>query len=111
MNIVNKMILNRMQPKMDKHLRPNQNGFRPGCSTTAHILALRRLIGVKSHNRKAIIIYVDFKKAFGSVHRGMIMTILKAYDIPPRMLRAISKLYENTRAKMITPDVKLGILK
>ena len=41
---VNKMILNRIQPKLDQHLRPNQNGFRPGRSTTAHILALRRLI-------------------------------------------------------------------
>ena len=25
---VNKMILNRIQPKLDQHLRPNQNGFR-----------------------------------------------------------------------------------
>ena len=59
------MILNRLHPKMDDHLRSNQNGFRSGRTTTAHILALRRLIeGVKSHNRKAIIIYVDFQKAF-----------------------------------------------
>ena len=27
--IVKKMILNRLQPKLDKHLRPIQNGFRP----------------------------------------------------------------------------------
>ena len=25
-----KMVLNRLQPKIDKHLRPNQNGFRYG---------------------------------------------------------------------------------
>ncbi|XP_014779467.1 uncharacterized protein LOC106875731 [Octopus bimaculoides] len=30
--------------------------------------------------------------------------ILKAYDIPPRILRAISKLYEDTGAKVITLD-------
>jgi len=37
---VNKMILNRIQPKLDQHLRANQNGFRPGRTTTAaHILA------------------------------------------------------------------------
>ena len=34
----------------------------------------------------------------------MMMTILKAYDVPPRLLAAISKLYENTRARVITPD-------
>ena len=73
--------------------------------------------GVKSHNRKAIIVYADFKKAFDSVHRGMMMKILQAYDTPPNMLRAIGKLYENTRAKVITPDgetdyseVKAGVL-
>ena len=42
--IVNKMILNRILPKIDSHLRPNQNGFGPGKSTTSHILSLRRLI-------------------------------------------------------------------
>ena len=34
--MVNKMILNRIGSKIDKHLRPNQNRFRPGPSTTAH---------------------------------------------------------------------------
>ena len=115
---VNKMILNRIQPKLDQHLRPNQNGFRPGRSTTAHILALRRLIeGVESHNRKAIILYIDFKKAFDSVHRGKMTKILKAYNIPPRMLSAINLLHENTKARVITPDdeteyfeIKAGVL-
>ena len=63
--ITNKMILNRIQPHIDPILRPNQNGFRSGRSTISHILALRRLIeGVKSHNLKATMIFVDFKKAF-----------------------------------------------
>ena len=90
---------------MDDKLRNNQNGFRTGRSTSAHILALRRLIeGVKSHNRKAIIVFVDFKKAFDSIHRGQVMKILKAYDIPPKLLSMIAKFYENTRARVITPD-------
>ena len=32
--LVNKMILNRIQIKIDNKLRSNQNGFRPGCSTS-----------------------------------------------------------------------------
>ena len=36
--ITSKMILNRIQAEINKHFRPNQNGFRPGRSTTAHIL-------------------------------------------------------------------------
>ena len=108
--LTNKMILNRVQPEIDPKLRSNQNGFRPGRSTTAHLLALRRLIeGVKSHNKKAIILYVDFKKAFDTIHRPTMMKILKAYNIPPKLLSAIERMYENTRAKIISPDGETGM--
>ena len=62
---MNRVILNQIQPKVDPYLRPNQNGFRPGRSTTAHILGLRRLIeGVKERNLKAALAFIHFKKAF-----------------------------------------------
>ena len=103
--MTNKMILNRIQPVIDPRLRPNQNGFRPGRSTTAQILALRRLIeGVKANKLKAIIVFVDFRKAFDSIHRGKMMRILKAYGVPEALVNVISQLYENTQAKDITPD-------
>ena len=103
--LINKMILNRIQPVIDPLLRINQNGFRPGRSTTAHILALRRLIeGVKSRNRQAIILYIDFRKAFDSIHRCKMFEILKAYDIPPKLLRTIEMLHQGTKAKVVTPD-------
>ena len=103
--VTNRLILNRIRPSIDPHLRPNQNGYRPGRSTIAHILALRRLIeGVRSHNLKAVITFVDFKKAFDSVHRGRMMNILKAYGIPDKLVNAINLMYLNTRAKVVTPD-------
>ena len=74
------MLLNRIQPYIDPLLRPNQNGFRSGRSTMAHILTRRRLIeGIKSHDLKAVIIFVDFKKAFDSIARGKMLNILAAY--------------------------------
>lgn len=103
--MVNKMLLLRIQPKLDPLLRPNQNGFRPKRSTTAHILALRRLIeNVKRKHLKSVILFVDFSKAFDSVHRGKMLKILKAYGIPEQLISAIDKLYEGTRAKVISPD-------
>ena len=102
---VNKMILNRIQPKIDSHLRKNQNGFKPSRSTTAHILSLRRIIEeVKANNLNAILIFIDFKKAFDSIHRTKMMNILKAYGVPPNLLNAIMHTYKNTRAKVVTPD-------
>ena len=81
-------------------------------------MALRRLIeGVKSHKQKAIILNLDFKKAFDSIHRPTMMKILKAYDVPTKLLSAIENIYENTRAKVISPDgetdyfeIKAGVL-
>ena len=54
--MVNKMLLLCKQPKLDAHLCPNQNGFRPKRSTIAHILlALRRLTeGVKRYHMKTV---------------------------------------------------------
>ena len=93
--LVNRMLLNRIQPALDKHLRPNQNGFRPGRSTTSQILALRRLIeGVKSHNLPAVILFLDFRKEFDNIHRTRLFSILKAYGLPDELIRAIKCLYK-----------------
>ena len=103
--VINRMILNRIQPKVDPHLRSTQNGFRPGRSTTAHILALRRLIeGVKERNLKAIFVFIDFKKAFDSIHRDKILKILRAYALPEQLVSAIGILYTGTKTKVLLPD-------
>ena len=57
----NRMILNRIRPELDRHLRTNQNGFRVGRTTVGHtcILAFRRLIeGVKANNLPAVITFI-----------------------------------------------------
>ena len=105
LKITNKMILNRIQPIIDPLLRHNQNGFRPRRSTTTHILVLRRLIeGIKEKNLKAIITFVDFKKAFDTINRNNMFKILLAYGIPTIIVEAIETLYKGTKAKVLTPD-------
>ena len=92
--LANRMLLNRIRPKINPQLRPNQNGFRPGRSTVAHILALRRLIeGVRSHNLKAVLTFVDFRKAFDSIHRGRMLQILRAYDVPEKVFSKATRLH------------------
>ena len=86
----NRMILNRIRPQLDEHLRKNQNGFRTGRTTTSQILALRRIIeGVKDKNLEATLVFIDFKKAFDTVHRGKMLQILKAYGLPDELVSAI----------------------
>jgi hypothetical protein len=103
--IYNRLILNRIRSIIDPLLRTNQNGFRPNRTTVAQILAVRRIIeGVKSNNLEAILTFIDFKKAFDSIHRGKMMRILKAYGIPQNLLRAIEGMYTNTKARVVSPD-------
>ena len=103
--IYNKMILNRIRSVIDVKLRINQNGFRSKRSTVAQILTLRRIIeGVKANYLPAVITFIDFKKAFDSIHRAKMMRILKAYGIPSNLLRAIERMYSNTNARIVTPD-------
>ena len=69
--IFNRLILNRIRKTIDLKLLLNQNGFRSGRTTVAQILTLRRIIeGVKDNNLKAVMTFIDFKKAFDSIHRG-----------------------------------------
>ena len=103
----NTMILNRIRSEPDKHLsRTNQNGFRVIRTKVGQILALRRLIeGVKAINLPAVTTYIDFRKAFDTIHHGKMLKILRAYGISPvRLMMPIGDMYERTMAKVISPD-------
>ena len=101
--IYNKLILNRLRPKLEPILRKNQNGFRPGRSTLSQILTLRRIIEeITFCNKTAALIFVDFSKAFDSIHRDQMFEILQLYGIPLPIIDAIKVLYTNTSSSVLT---------
>ena len=103
--IYNSMLLNRVQPTLEKILRKNQNGFRKNRSTTGQILTVRRIIeGVKDQNIPAVLLFVDFSKAFDSIQRPKMQKILLAYGLPEEIVHAIMMMYRNTKAKVRSPD-------
>ena len=81
--IYNALLRNRIEPKIDNILRKNQNDFRRNRSTTSQILTIRRILeGVRAKNLQSTILFIDFTKAFDSIHRGKMEQILLAYSIP-----------------------------
>ena len=103
--IYNALLRNHIEPKIDNILRKNQNGFRRNRSTTSQILTIRRILeGVRAKNLQATLIFVDFTKAFDSIHRGKMEQILLAYGIPKETVAAITILYRNTKVKVRSPD-------
>ena len=103
--IYNALLRNRIEPKMENILRKNQNGFRRNRSTTSQILTIRRILeGVRAKNLQATLLFVDFTKAFDSIHRGKMEQILLAYGLPKETVAAIMILYRNTKVKVRSPD-------
>ena len=75
---------------LDPHLRPNQNGFQTGRTTTSQVVPHRRIIeGIKEYNLSAVMTFKDFKKAFDMVHRDMMLKILKAHRVADKLEDAI----------------------
>ena len=103
--IYNAQLRNSIEPKIDKILRKNQNGFQSNRSTTSQILTIRRILeGVQAKNLQATILFVNFTKAFDSIHRGKMEQILLAYRIPKETIAAITILYRNTKVKVQSPE-------
>lgn len=79
---LNRMICNRIQSKMEKKLRDNQNGFREERSTTSRFLMLRRLLEkARAKSFPAAMVFINFRKAFDSVKHPHLM-ILQVYETP-----------------------------
>ena len=75
--IYNALLRNLIEPKIENILRKNQNGFRRNRYTTSQILTIRRILeGVRAKKLEATISFVDFNKAFDSIHRGKMEQIL-----------------------------------
>ena len=103
--IYNALLWNRIEPKRDNILRKNQNGFWRNRSTTSQILTICRILeGVRAKNLQATLLFVDFTKAFDSIHRGKMEQILLAYGLPKETVAAIMILYRNTEVKVRSPD-------
>ena len=72
---------------------------------TSQILTIRRILeSSRTKKLQATLLFVDFIKAFDSIHRWKMEQILLAYGLPKETLAAITILYRNTKVKVGSPD-------
>ena len=72
---------------------------------TPQILNIYRILeGVPAKNVQVTFLFVDFTKAFDSIHRGKMELILLAYGLSKETVPAITILYGNTKVKVRSPD-------
>ena len=100
--VYNKILLNRIRPNLDPLLRKNQAGFRPVRSYAQQIHILRRIMeGFREHQLPLIATVVDFKKAFDSINRSVMFSVLRHYGIPETLVNAIQVLYTNSSTSVM----------
>ena len=59
---------------------------------------------MQAKNIQTSLLFVDFTKAFDSIHGGKMEQILLAYGLPKETIAAIIILYRNTKVKVCSPD-------
>ena len=67
---------------------------------TSQILTNHRILeGVRAKSLEATISFVDFSKAFDSIHRGKMEQIQLAYGLPKETITAIMMIHKNTKVE------------
>ena len=102
--IYNALLCNCIEPKIENILRKRQIAF-GNRYTISQILTIRWVLkGVCAKNLEATILFVNFAKAFDSIHRGKMEQILLTYVLPKETVTAMMMLYRNTKVKVCSPD-------
>lgn len=104
--IYNRIIEKRLRTYVENALVDGQYGFRPGRGTSDLIFTMRMILEKSwEWNKDKYILFIDLEKAFDSVERGSLWTILadEHYNIPPKLIRVIKNLYSKCPTKVKSP--------
>src|SRR5579871_6002493 len=86
----------RIQDTIENHIRIEQAGFRKGRGTSEHMFTLRNILEQCSEWQRNIYInFIDFEKAFDSIHRDSLWKILRHYGIPQKIVDIIALFYRD----------------
>ena len=99
------LLLDRLNDAIDDRLREQQAGFRKGRSCCEQIFALRNIIEqCYEFQQQLEINFIDFKKAFDSVHRDSLWKIAELYGIPAKYINIIKNIYHNSSCYVKTQE-------
>ena len=100
--VVSKFIHTRLAETLDEYIRQEQAGFRPGRSCSDHVFTLRQILGQsKEWNAPPYANFIDFEKAFDSIHRDSLWKILRYYGIPSKLVNVTEMLYSDFKSQVV----------
>ena len=103
--VFSKVLLNRLSKDIDERLRNEQAGFRKERSCPEQIATLRNIIEQSlEFNTELHLNFLDFKKAFTSVHRDSLWKIVRLYGIPDQYIAIFKSLYAHSQCCIRTEN-------
>jgi hypothetical protein len=92
-----RILLNRITSYVEENVGRYQCGFRTGRSTIEQLSVISQPIEKKYEYRQNIWqLFVDFKKAYDSVHRESLYNIMKEFGIPNKLVALTKMCMEDT---------------
>ena len=101
--VFNQILLKRISKHVFDNIPDYQVGFMKGRGCTDALLMMQNVINVCKRNRQSVTItLVDLVSAYPSVHRGMLMEVLKRCGyLTPKLVSFIECMYRNTANKVV----------
>jgi sorting nexin-29 len=95
------IIRRRLEPYMERIVGEYQGGFRAGRSTTDQLFTVKQILEkCWEYDIKVYQLYVDFKHAYDSVHRGKLYKIMHDFGIPDKLMRLVRATMTDTEAQV-----------
>ena len=100
--VLNRVILERLKGPVDRTLRDQQAGFRPGRSCINQITTLRIIVEQSIEwNSPLYVNFVDYEKAFDSLDRESLWKLLRHYGAPMKFVNLIRNSYEGLSCRVV----------
>ena len=115
--IMGKIIIRRLRDEVDAKLRKNQTGFRPGRGTREQTFTLRNIIEQSLEwNSSLYLVFIDYMKAFDSIHQETLWKIMKLYGVPSKFIKLVRMFYTDVKCSVVSEggltnwfEVKSGV--
>uniref|UniRef100_H3B4N3 Reverse transcriptase domain-containing protein n=1 Tax=Latimeria chalumnae TaxID=7897 RepID=H3B4N3_LATCH len=112
--IFSRILLERMKISAEKTIREEQAGFRENRSCMDNIVIRNIAKQCLEWNTTAYFNFIDFEKAFDSLHRESLWKILDLYGIPTKVVNILKGFYNGysciVRQDAVTSGVRQGCI-
>ena len=104
--ILLRVILERMQSKLEREIAQEQAGFRPRRGTRDQITNLRIILEkAKERKQPLYFCFIDFTKAFDMVQHDQLWLTMLDMGFPPHLVQLMRNLYKQQHAAVRTANL------